>query len=174
MPETHRRPMPNWSMDGVPNIRPVHWLTFDACRGVLFCKDTRIDIEELLCVIVHATAVHVHSDQGGTVLCASNDREKSNFGSPGRRCPTCEFFKGACRLRWRIWMQEVEGGTVYAHTLSVTASANFVKYANCLQERGHLPGEVVTDVFVEDFVRKRSGLSFRRLQFECASDRPMT
>lgn len=175
MPDTQRRPMPNWSMDGIPNFgNNVHWLTFDATKGILFCRDTRIEFEELLCIVVHATAVRVFSDSGGRVLCASDDRVTSNYGKPGQRCANCEHNSGLCRVRWRVWLQNPESGAIYAHTLSVTGSINFVNYAKKLQASGHLFAEVITNVFVEDYVRKRSGLSFRRLQFACASDGSLT
>ena len=62
-------------------------------------------------------------------------------------------------------MREAETNLLFAHTLSVTASANFERYADRLQQQGHLPPEVVTNVFAEEFTRKRTDLTFRRLQF---------
>ena len=171
MSETQRRSMPMWSKDGIPNIRPVYWLTFDACKGVLVWKGTRVEFEDLLCVIVHATAVRVFCDSGGKVVCASDNRETANIGRPGLICARCEDRDAPCRLRWRIWLQELESGSIFAHTLSVTGSMNFVNYADGLQQQGHLPGEVITNVFVQNFERKRTGLSFRRLQFSCAAVR---
>ncbi|HEY3329252.1 MAG TPA: hypothetical protein VGK19_04470 [Capsulimonadaceae bacterium] len=170
MPETQSRPAPTWRGDGIPEFpQKVHWLTFDACKGVLLCGSMGTEVSELLCVVMYAHAVRVLTVPGGQPICASDNRETSCFGRRGQRCASCEDRDGPCRIRWRIWMREVESEAILAHTLSITASVNFAKYADELQQSGHLPSEVITNVFVEDFTRKRSGLSFRRLQFECAS-----
>jgi hypothetical protein len=161
---------PPWHSGGIPEFdRPVNWVTFDAMRGTLICRKLGTETSEVLCVIAHALAVRVMVSPGGQVLCASDDRRTSCFGRRGQACGSCEHRNEACKFRVRIWFTEAEHGTLYAHTLSVTATANFMRYAGFLQQRGRLPGEVVTNVFVEDFRRKRSGLSFRRLQFACAS-----
>jgi hypothetical protein len=167
-----RRPMPSWCSGGTPNFgeRP-RWLTFDAMRGLLLCRETRAEFPEMLCVVLHASRTRVLSVPGGRVACGSDDCMTSNYGRSGRACATCGERDEPCRLRWRIWVREIESNVLFAHTLSVNGSVNFSVYANGLQETGRLPGEVVTNVFVEDFPRKRSGLSFRRLQFECATKR---
>ena len=173
MPEVIRRPMPPWQTDGVPNFpHPVHWLTFDAMKGVLVCRAMKTEIADLLCFIVHANLVRTLCAPGGQVICASDNREKPSFGRRDRWCASCEERDGPCRLRWRIWVKEIESNALFAHTLSVTASANFARYGDRLREKGRLPSEVVTNVFVEPFRRKNSNLMFRRLQFAqvCADE----
>ena len=166
MPQTTACPAPSWHTDGRPDFREqVRWLTFDAVRGMLLCKSLRTEVDEMLCVIVYVTQVRALTEPGGKVTCASEDREVPLFGRTGTRCAACPDRDGPCRLRWRLWLREVESNTLFAHTLSVTASANFERYADALQEQGHLPPEVVTNVFAEEFRRRRTGLTFRRLQF---------
>lgn len=148
----------------------INWMPFDAVKGVLTCPSMGTEVKGHLCFVVHASLVRTLADPGGRVICASDNRETSGYGRRGQRCRECADRDCPCRLRWRIWVKEVETSAIFAHTLSVTASANFARYCDRLQEMGRLPGEVVTEIFVEDFKRKRTGLSYRRLQFACASD----
>jgi len=171
MPETQLRERPFWHMNYIPQFpQGMHWLTFDAMKGALICRDTGTETECLMCYIIHVNAVRTLIEPGGRIICESGNREQSCLGRRGKLCATCEDRKGRCRPRWRIWVKDIETDIIYAHTLSFTASINFEKYADRLEESGRLPLDVVTSIFPEDFPRKRSGLTFRRLQFECASD----
>lgn len=170
MPDILDRPAPPWRADGTPVFNdPVHWLTFDAVKGVLRSKDMGTETDCMLCFVVHASLVRTLTAPGGAVICASDNQRTSSYGRRGQQCASCVDHDGPCRERLRIWVREAECGTLFAHTLSVTASKRFEKYADALQKHGRLPPEVITEVFVDEFVRKRIGLTYLSLQFTCAS-----
>ena len=150
----------------------ARWLTFDACKGVLLCRSLKTEYEELIGVIVRYEPVRVLTDGGGHVRCSSDDCKTANRGRPGRTCGPCEDRGMTCRVRGRIWIKDVEHGYLFAHTLSVTGTMNFVRYSAKLQTRGRLVAQEVTCVFSQRVERKRTGLSYRNLQFDCASAAP--
>ena len=78
----------------------------------------------------------------------------------------CEDRGMGCLPRWWIAFRPVDDEIVYAHTLSVTGSTNFNRYALRLLSKKLLPSQVVTKIFVEEASRRRTNTVYQRLQFK--------
>lgn len=142
------------------------WVSLDAPRGLLVCKNLDLEVKEFVGTIVESRVVRVMKDKDGGVFCASSNRQTADVGRPGRECGPCEDRDGCCFPRWWIAWREEESGQVFAHTLSQTGTMNFSRYAAKLRRDGHVPSDVVTRIFVEEARRQKAGTTYRRLQFE--------
>lgn len=142
------------------------WVSLDAPRGLLVCKNLDMEVKEFVGTIVESRVVRVMKDKDGGVFCASSNRQTADVGRPGRECGPCEDRDGCCFPRWWIAWREEESGQTFAHTLSQTGTMNFTRYAAKLKRDGHVPSEVVTRIFVEEARRQKAGTVYRRLQFE--------
>lgn len=142
------------------------WVSLDAPRGLLVCKNLDMEVKEFVGTIVESRVVRVMKDKDGGVFCASSNRQTADVGRPGRECGPCEDRDGCCFPRWWIAWREEESGQVFAHTLSLTGTMNFTRYAAKLKRDGHVPSEVLTRIFVEEARRQKAGTVYRRLQFE--------
>jgi hypothetical protein len=117
-------------------------------------------------VILESRVVRVMKDEDGNVFCSSSDRVASDNGRPGKPCADCEDRDESCFPRWWIAWQDEETGMLFAHTLSHTASRNFMLYVNALLKDGLLPSQLLTRIFIEEARRHKTGTVYRRLQFE--------
>ena len=142
------------------------WVSLDAPRGLLVCKNLDLEVKEFVGTIVESRVVRVMKDKDGGVFCASSNRQLADVGRPGRECGPCEDRDGCCFPRWWIAWREEESGQTFAHTLSQTGTMNFTRYAAKLKRDGHVPSEVLTRIFVEEARRQKAGTVYRRLQFE--------
>ena len=142
------------------------WVSLDAPRGLLVCKNLDLEVKEFVGTIVESRVVRVMKDKDGGVFCASSNRQMADVGRPGRECGPCEDRDGCCFPRWWIAWREEESGQTFAHTLSQTGTMNFTRYAAKLKRDGHAPSEVLTRIFVEEARRQKAGTVYRRLQFE--------
>ena len=142
------------------------WVSLDAPRGLLVCKNLDLEVMEFVGTIVESRVVRVMKDKDGGVFCASSNRQTADVGRPGRECSSCEDRDGCCFPRWWIAWREEESGQTFAHTLSQTGTMNFTRYAAKLKRDGHVPSEVLTRIFVEEARRQKAGTVYRRLQFE--------
>jgi len=143
-----------------------NWISFDASRGKMVCRSLQTEYDGFVCVILDAKVVRVMKDRDGTVLCASNDRVTSDTGRPDLECKTCPDRDRLCFVRWRVTWQDDETGIVFVHTLSTTASFNFQRYGADLNRENLHPSQVLTRIRVEQASRRRSGTTYKRLQFE--------
>lgn len=154
-------------LDGMEELGPqLNWVSLDAPRGVLVCKNLDLETEEFIGAILESRVVRVMKDSDGEVTCASSDRLTADVGRPGRDCATCEDRDEGCRTRWWIAWREEESGLVFAHTLSQTGTLNFTRYVNSLQREKLTPSQVSTRIYVEEAQRRRTGTPYRRVQFE--------
>ncbi len=142
------------------------WVSLDAPRGLLVCKNLDLEVKEFVGTIVESRVVRVMKDKDGGVFCASSNRQTADVGRPGRECGPCEDRDGCCFPRWWIAWREEESGQVFAHTLSQTGTMNFTRYAAKLKREGLVPSQVQTRLFVEEARRQKAGTVYRRLQFE--------
>lgn len=142
------------------------WVSLDAPRGLLVCKNLDLEVMEFVGTIVESRVVRVMKDKDGGVFCASSNRQTADVGRPGRECSSCEDRDGCCFPRWWIAWREEESGQTFAHTLSQTGTMNFTRYAAKLKRDGHVPSKVLTRIFVEEARRQKAGTVYRRLQFE--------
>ena len=55
---------------------------------------------------------------------------------------------------------------MFAHTLSLTGTMNFTRYAAKLKREGLTPSQTQTRIFVEEARRQKAGTVYRRIQFE--------
>ena len=154
-------------LDGQEELGPsLNWVSLDAPRGLLVCKNLDLEVTEFIGTIVESRVVRVMKDGDGTVFCASSNRQIADVGRPGRECATCEDRSESCFPRWWIAWQEEESGQVFAHTLSQTGTLNFTRYVGKLEREGLKPSQAVTRLFVEEARRQKAGTVYRRLQFE--------
>lgn len=143
-----------------------NWVSFDAQRGKLICRNLGAEYEEFTATILESHVVRVMKDEDGNVFCASSDRLMADTGREGRLCETCEDRGVSCFPRWWIAWEEADSGLVFAHTLSQTGSMNFMRYVNALLKDGAYPSQVFTRLFVEEAKRHKTNTLYRRLQFE--------
>ncbi|MGI4791090.1 MAG: hypothetical protein ACRYFS_19865 [Janthinobacterium lividum] len=159
-------------LDGLEELGPqLAWVSLDAPRGLLVCKNLDVEVCEFVGTIVESRVVRVmkdndEKDRNGGVFCASSNRQIADVGRPGRECGSCEDRKGCCFPRWWIAWREEESGQTFAHTLSQAGTMNFTRYAAKLRREGHVPSDVVTRIFVEEARRQNAATLYRRLQFE--------
>jgi len=152
---------------GMEELGPqLNWVSLDAPRGLLVCKNLGLEVSELFGTIRESRVVRVMKDGDGVVSCASSDRQTVDVGRPGRVCQECEDRNGLCFARWWIAWEEKPSGLIFAHTLSQTGTLNFTRYVGSLKREGLLPSEVETRLFVESALRRKTMSPYRRLQFE--------
>lgn len=92
-------------LDGQEELGPqLAWVSLDAPRGVLVCKNLDLEVTEFIGTIIESRVVRVMKDKDGGVFCASSNRRTSGGpaasaglartgrtaashagGSPGRR-----------------------------------------------------------------------------------------
>lgn len=143
-----------------------NWVSFDAQRGKLVCRNLNAEYDEFVGTILESRVVRVMKDEDGNIVCSAVDRVTADTGRPGRLCEVCEDRDSHCFRRWWIAWQDLETGLVFAHTLSQTGSLNFNRYANGLLSQGLLPSQVLTRIFVEEARRQKANTVYRRVQFE--------
>ena len=164
-------------LDGLEELgQQLAWVSLDAPRGLLVCKNLDMEVSEFVGTIVESRVVRVmgdgdkidndEKDRNGGVFCASSNRQTADVGRPGRECSSCEDRNGCCFPRWWIAWREEESGQTFAHTLSQAGTMNFTRYAAKLRRNGHVPSDVVTRIFVEEARRQKVGTAYRRFQFE--------
>ena len=154
-------------LDGQEELGPqLAWVSLDAPRGLLVCKNLDLEVAEFVGTIVESRVVRVMKDKDGGVFCASSNRIAADVGRPGKECASCEDRAGGCFPRWWIAWQEEESGQVFAHTLSQTGTLNFTRYVAKLKRDGLTPSRTVTRLFVEEARRQKAGTAYRRIQFE--------
>ena len=159
--------LPPHELNGVEEFGLMrNWVSFDAQRGKLICRNLGCEYEEFTGTVQESRVVRVMKDEDGNVFCSSSNRNTADYGRPGRACETCEDRDAHCFPRWWIAWQDMESGLVFANTLSQTASMNFNQYANKLLHEGLLPSQVLTRIFVEEARRQKTNTLYRRLQFE--------
>ena len=159
-------------LDGLEELGPqLAWVSLDAPRGLLVCKNIDVEVSEFVGTIVESRVVRVmkdndEKDNDGGAFCASSNRQTADVGRPGRECNSCDDRNGCCFPRWWIAWREEESGQTFAHTLSQAGTMNFTRYAAKLKRDGHAPSEVVTRIFVEEARRQKAGTVYCWLQFE--------
>lgn len=170
-PLAHMPALPPDQLDGIQEFGLMrNWVSFDAQRGKLVCRNLNAEHDEFIATILESRVVRVMKDEDGNVLCSSSDRLTADTGRPGRACEACEDRDEACFRRWLIAWQDLDSGLIFAHTLSQTGSLNFNRYANMLLAEGLLPSQVVTRIFVEEARRQKTNTVYRRVQFERLAD----
>jgi len=150
-------------LEGIKEFGMKNWISFNPQEGVLECKNLDTKFEEIECVIIASRVIYVKKDIDGNIVCQSADRITSQ---DGKDCSECEDRGVSCLPRWWIAFRPVDDEIVYAHTLSVTGSTNFNRYALRLLSKKLLPSQVVTKIFVEEASRKKTNTVYRRLQFK--------
>ena len=155
-------------MDEFGNARA--WISFDAGRGKFVCKTMETEYDGFTGIILESRVVRVMKEEGGKVFCASSDRQTADVGRPGRDCAICDDQGVSCFPHWWIAWQDESGEKLFAHTLSRTGSYNFDRYARALLTEGLLPSQVVTNIYVEQAHRTRTGTAYRRVQFKRNGD----
>ena len=175
-------PVPGNALSRLPAIPPNqlsgieefglmrNWISFDAPRGKMVCRNLNSEYLEFTAMILESRVIRVMKDEDGNVHCASSNRITADTGRSGRQCAMCEDRDSSCAARWWIAWQDVDSGLMFAHTLSQTGSMNFNRYANQLLAEGLLPGQVLTRIFVEDAKRQKTNTTYRRIQFEKLSE----
>jgi hypothetical protein len=159
--------LPPDQLDGIHEFGLMrNWVSFDAQRGKLLCRNLNGEYDEFVGTILESRVVRVMKDEDGNVFCSAVDRVTADTGRPGRQCETCEDRDAHCFRRWWIAWQDVDTGLVFAHTLSQTGSLNFNRYANVLLSEGLLPSQAMTRIFVEEARRQKANTVYRRVQFE--------
>lgn len=158
-----------WSLADPPAFdRKPHWLSFDASRGMFVCKGLGTERDGLLAVIAAFRPIRLLTGQDGRVVCAADDRRAASYGRVGQDCNACADRNEGCNIRWRIWLNSPDDGHLFAHTLSLTGSINFERYAWHLQEENRMPEEVLTELSAETFTIRTSGHTYRCVQFKRA------
>ena len=159
--------LPPGQLDGIEEFGLMrNWVSFDAQRGKLICRNLNGEYEEFTGTILESRVVRVLKDEDGNVLCGSSNRTCADVGRTGLVCASCEDNDTHCFARWWIAWQDMDSGLVFAHTLSQTGSLNFNRYANQLLAEGLEPSQVLTRIFVEEARRHKTNTVYRRLQFE--------
>jgi hypothetical protein len=159
--------LPPEELNGIEEFGPLrNWVSFDAPRGKLVCRNLGGEYDDFVGVIEESRVVRVMKDEDGNVCCSSTNRLTADTGRPGKVCASCEDRLTHCFQRWAIAWQEVETGLLFAHTLSQTGSLNFQRYAHRLLAEGLLPGQVLTRIFVEEARRNKTHTVYRRSQFD--------
>ena len=158
-----------WSLADPPAFdRKPHWLSFDASRGMFVCKGLGTECDGLLAVIAAFRPIRLLTGQDGRVVCVADDRRTASHGRVGQDCNACADRNEGCNIRWRLWLNSPGDGHLFAHTLSLTGSINFERYAAELERGNRQPGEVLTELHVETFSHRASGHSYRCVQFRRA------
>lgn len=156
-------PVASKELDGMEEFNCRNWISFNPQEGRLECKTLALTFDEIICTIVDSRVVLAKKDKDGNVTCSSADRLVS---SEGEDCSLCEDRGINCNPLWWIAFKPVDMDLIFAHTLSITGSTNFTRYANMLKLQELLPSQVTTRIYLETATRKRVNTQYRRLQFE--------